>query len=106
LYDDPLTVPTALTRRGYKNKLLTSKSPSFKQYTKYRRMGFWLRELGKVERTLFLLQYISSPELRRRIHVGLNKGEAKNALARAVFFNRLGELRDRTHENSGIVQAG
>jgi Tn3 transposase DDE domain len=47
-----------------------------------------LRELGKVERTLFLLQYISSPELRRRIHVGLNKGEAKNALARAVFFNQ------------------
>ena len=58
-----------------------------------------LRELGKMERTLFLLQYISSVELRRRIHVGLNKGEAKNALARAVFFNRLGELRDRTHEN-------
>jgi hypothetical protein len=38
-------------------------------------------------------------ELRRRIHVGLNKGEARNALARAVFFNRLGELRDRTYEN-------
>ena len=55
-----------------------------------------LRELGKVERTLFVLQYISSPELRRRIHVGLNKGEVKNALARAVFFNRLGELRDRS----------
>src|ERR1700681_1589619 len=50
-------------------------------------------------RTLFLLQYISSVELRRRVHVGLNKGEARNALARAVFFNRLGELRDRTHEN-------
>jgi Tn3 transposase DDE domain len=29
----------------------------------------------------------------------LNKGEARNALARAVFFNRLGELRDRTYEN-------
>lgn len=37
--------------------------------------------------------------MRRRIHVGLNKGEAKNALATAVFFNRLGELRDRTHDN-------
>src|SRR6202051_5316297 len=58
-----------------------------------------LRELGKVERTLFLLQYISSPELARRLHAGLNKGEARNALARAVFFNRLGELRDRTYEN-------
>jgi TnpA family transposase len=38
--------------------------------------------------------------LRRRIHIGLNKGEARNALARAVFFNRLGETaRDRTLEN-------
>jgi hypothetical protein len=37
--------------------------------------------------------------LRRRIHVGLNKGEARNALARAVFFNRLGELRDRSFED-------
>ena len=37
--------------------------------------------------------------MRRRIHAGLNKGEARNSLARAVFFNRLGELRDRTHEN-------
>lgn len=53
----------------------------------------------EVERTLFLLQYIRSPELRRCIPVGLNKGEAKNSLARAVFFNRLGELLDRTHEN-------
>ena len=26
----------------------------------------------------------------------LNKGEARNALARAVFFNRLGEVRDRS----------
>jgi hypothetical protein len=31
--------------------------------------------------------------------VGLNKGEARNALARAVFFNRLGELRDRSFED-------
>ncbi|EGH26057.1 Tn3 family transposase, partial [Pseudomonas amygdali pv. mori str. 301020] len=27
---------------------------------------------------------------------GLNKGEARNALAKAVFFNRLGEIRDRS----------
>ena len=30
---------------------------------------------------------------------GLNKGEARNALARAVFFNRLGDLRDRSYED-------
>lgn len=65
-----------------------------------------LRELGKIERTLFLLQYISNVALRRRIHVALNKGEAKNALAKAVFFNRLGELRDRTQRINGIAPAG
>ena len=29
----------------------------------------------------------------------LYKDEARNALARAIFFNRLGELRDRAFEN-------
>jgi hypothetical protein len=29
----------------------------------------------------------------------LNKGEARNSLARAVCFNRLGEIRDRSYEN-------
>lgn len=37
-------------------------------------------------------------KLRRRVHAGLNKGEARNALARSVFFYRLGEIRDRSFE--------
>ena len=65
-----------------------------------------LRELGRVERTLFTLEWLQSPELRRRVQIGLNKGEAKNALARAVFFNRLGELRDRTFENQRYRASG
>ena len=35
----------------------------------------------------------------KKKHVGLNKGEQQNALRRAVFFNRLGEIRDRSYEN-------
>lgn len=62
-------------------------------------MALALRELGRLERSLLTLQYLKDIDLRRRIHIGLNKGEARNALARAVFFNRLGELRDRTYEN-------
>jgi TnpA family transposase len=58
-----------------------------------------LRELGKLERSFFTLQWLQDPELRRRSHVGLNKGEQQNALRRAVFFNRLGEIRDRSYEN-------
>ena len=68
-------------------------------YPRQNALASALRELGKLERTLFLLRYIRDVELRRRIRIGLNKGEARNALARAVFFNRLGELRDRTLEN-------
>ena len=29
----------------------------------------------------------------------MNKGEARNSLARAVFIHRPGEIRDRTYEN-------
>ena len=50
-----------------------------------------LRELGRLERTLFTLDWISEPELRRETGQELNKGEARNSLARAVFIHRLGE---------------
>jgi TnpA family transposase len=33
------------------------------------------------------------------VHVGLKKGEAKHSLTRAVPFNRLGEIRDRSFKN-------
>jgi TnpA family transposase len=58
-----------------------------------------LRELGRLERTLFTLDWISDPELRRTTGQELNKGESRNSLARAVFIHRLGEIRDRTYEN-------
>jgi len=65
-----------------------------------------LKEIGRLERTLFMLDWISDPALRRRTNAGLNKGEARNALARAVFFHRLGEIRDRTFENQRYRASG
>ena len=58
-----------------------------------------LTELGKLERTLFLLEYFRNEALHRRILIGLNKGEALHALTRQIFFGRLGELRDRALED-------
>ena len=55
-----------------------------------------------MERSLFTLDWLRSGDLRRRTNAGLNKGEARNALTRAVFFHRLGELRDRTFENQSV----
>jgi TnpA family transposase len=45
-----------------------------------------LREIGPIERTLFTLDWLKNIDLRRRANAGLNKGEARNALARAIFF--------------------
>ena len=65
-----------------------------------------LNEIGKIERTLFLLDWLSDAALRRKVQVILNKGEARNALARAVFFHQLGELRDRTFEDQAFRASG
>lgn len=65
-----------------------------------------LRELGRIERTLFALDWMQNVELRRRVQIGLNKGEAKNALAPAVFLNRLGEISDRSFENQRYRASG
>ena len=54
----------------------------------------------------FTLDWIKNPGLRRRAHLGLNKGEARNALARAVYFCRLGEMRDRSFENQFFRASG
>ena len=53
-----------------------------------------LRELGRAQRTLFTLEWLQSPALRKRVQIGLNKGEARNALSRAVYIHRNGEVRD------------
>ena len=58
-----------------------------------------LREMGRIERTLFTRRWLQDPDLRRRVTAGLNKDEARNALASAVFVNRLGESRDRSYED-------
>ena len=45
-------------------------------------------------------------ELRRCVQVGLNKGEACNALARTAFFHRLGEIQDRRFEQQRYRASG
>ena len=75
-------------------------------YPRQNGLAVALRELGRIERALFTLDWLQHVELRRQVQSRLNKGEAKNALARAVFFNRLGELRDRSFENQRYRASG
>lgn len=64
-------------------------------YPRQNGLALALREIGRIERTLFVLDWLEMPALRRQATAELNKGEARHALARAVCFHRLGRLRDR-----------
>jgi TnpA family transposase len=64
-------------------------------YSRQNSLATALREMGRIEKTVFLLDYISNESLRRKIQRGLNKGEQMNALARAIFFGKHGEFRER-----------
>ena len=58
-----------------------------------------LREIGRIERNLYALDWQEQPALRRQATAELNKGESHNALSGAVRFHRLGRLHDRTAQN-------
>lgn len=102
-WEDILRLTASISHGTATASLLLRKLGS---YPRQNGLAVALREIGKIERTLFVLQWLQDTELRRRVQVGLNKGEARNALARAVFFNRLGEMRDRGFENQNHRASG
>lgn len=91
-YDDVLRLAHSVREGTVSASLIMGKLGS---YSRQNSLAIALREMGRIEKTIFILDYISSEALRRRIHRGLNKGEAMNALARAIFFGKFGELRER-----------
>ena len=102
-WDEILRLATSIKQGAVTASLMLRKLGS---YPRQNGLAVALRELGRIERTLFILDWLQSVELRRRVHAGLNKGEARNALARAVFFNRLGEIRDRSFEQQRYRASG
>jgi TnpA family transposase len=102
-WDDILRLAASIRQGTVTASLMLRKLGS---YPRQNGMAVALRELGRIERTLFALDWMQNIELRRRVQIGLNKGEAKNALARAVFLNRLGEMRDRSFENQRYRASG
>lgn len=58
--------------------------------------------MGRIERTLFTLDWINDEELRKTTTAELNKGESRNSLVIAVNLHRLGRFRDRSQENLSI----
>lgn len=92
-YEDVLRLAHSIREGTVSASLIIGKLGS---YSRQNSLATALREMGRIEKTIFILNYISDESLRRKIQRGLNKGEAMNGLARAIFFGKQGELRERT----------
>lgn len=57
-----------------------------------------MAELGRIEKTLYLLNYVHDEAYRGRILRQLNRGEQRHGVARVVFHGHKGELRQRYRE--------
>ncbi|MCS5602225.1 MAG: IS21 family transposase [Paracoccus sp.] len=78
----------------------------FASYPRQHELAVTLREIGRVERTLFIIDWLLDADMQRRAQVGLNKGEAHHALKNALRIGRQGEIRDRTSEGQHFRMAG
>lgn len=67
-------------------------------YPRQHELAVALREIGKIERTLFITRWLVDSDMQRRAQIGLNKGEAHHALKNAIRIGRQGEIRDRTSD--------
>ena len=78
----------------------------FAAYPRQHELAVALREIGRIERTLFIIEWLLDADMQRRAQVGLNKGEAHHALKNALRIGRQGEIRDRTAEGQHYRMAG
>ncbi len=91
-FDDVLRMAHSIREGNVTGSLIMGKIGS---YARQNALATALREMGRIEKTIFILDYITNESLRRRIQRGLNKGEAMNGFARAIFFGKRGEFRER-----------
>ena len=72
-------------------------------YRQQNRLYLALGEIGRIERTLFMLDWMESPQLRMECQAGLNKGEARHALALAVVGSGTGAV---AHQDADLSVSG
>ena len=55
-------------------------------------------DAGRINKTLYLLNFIDDEDYRRRILTQLNRGEGRHSVARSICYGRRGEIRKRYRE--------
>lgn len=103
------TAPAASIRRSSLKAGIVAPSVMLRKLAAYRRqnqLDLALQELGRIERTLFMLDWLESPELRRRCHAGLNKSEQRHFLAQVICTFKQGRIADRSAEAQQFRASG
>ena len=103
------TAPAASIRRSSLKAGIVAPSVMLRKLAAYRRqnqLDLALQELGRIERTLFMLDWLESPELRRRCHAGLNKSEQRHSLAQVICTFKQGRIADRSAEAQQFRASG
>ena len=78
----------------------------FAAYPRQHELAVTLREIGRVERRPFIVDWLLDADMQRRANTGFNKGEAHHALKNALRIGRLREIRDRSSEGQHYRMAG
>jgi TnpA family transposase/adenosyl cobinamide kinase/adenosyl cobinamide phosphate guanylyltransferase len=94
-WDDLNRVAASLKDGLIRPSILISKLQAMQQQNPLQQA---LQELGRLAKTLHILEYVDDPAFRRRVLIGLNKGEYLHSLARDIAFGRQGRFHDRGYE--------
>src|SRR5271165_3774920 len=103
------TAPAVSIRRSSLKAGTVAPYVMLKKLAAYRRqnqLDLALQELGRIERTLFMLDWLESPALRRRCHAGLNKSEQRHSLAQVICTFKQGRIADRGAEAQQFRASG
>jgi len=98
------TAPAASIRRSSLKAGIVARSVMLRKLAAYRRqnqLDLALQELGRIERTLFMLDWLESPQLRRRCRTGLNKPGSTRASS--VIFSRRSSAPSNTAGKQGRI---
>ena len=99
-YDQMIRYTTAIrTGTADAESILRRFTRSNIQHPTYRALA----ELGKALRTVFLCDYLTSEQLRREIHEGLNVAENWNSANGFIFFGKGGEFASNRRDDQELA---
>lgn len=92
-------IAVSLAMKTTTQNIIVGKLSAFARKNKTRR-ALW--EYDNIIRSLYLLDYIDSPPLRRNVQQALNRGENYHQLRRAVSYANFGKLRFKTEHEQNL----